>query len=308
MTKNIRSSKSIVICKLPDAGLGNKLFTWAHGVIFAQENNLKHYSVGFAKLKIGPILRRESSWRFYNNYFKTSKIISRTCFFILHLRNTTVVDYSNCQSKLDLQNVRVFIFNQIPHWSDYFLNIRESRDLVIKKYFESLTEKNYVRYQSKSCPIIGIHIRMGDFKKMAECTNFAEVGQTRTPLDYFINIIKILRAIIGRDLEVTIFSDGKKSELQKILNLNNVVIAENDSDMLQMLHLSKSKIIVLSAGSTFGQWAAFFSDGAVINHYEHFHSFIRPSEFNKNSYEGVIIPGEKVDKKLLEYINNKISI
>jgi len=33
----MNSKESIVISKLPDAGLGNKLFTWGHGVVFAKK-------------------------------------------------------------------------------------------------------------------------------------------------------------------------------------------------------------------------------------------------------------------------------
>lgn len=37
----LNSKESLVISKLPDAGLCNKLFTWGHGLVFAHKNGLE---------------------------------------------------------------------------------------------------------------------------------------------------------------------------------------------------------------------------------------------------------------------------
>lgn len=299
----MNSKESIVISKLPDAGIGNKLFTWGHGVVFAKKNGLKHYSVGWTKIKIGPILRRETSLRFYRNYFKTSVLVSKIKFmFIKKSKKVVIKSYLDCQKTEKIHDNNIYIFNEVPHWNDYFKELRENQELVVDAFFKSLSPNIYYEYLNKKEPVIGVHIRMGDFRKITETQDFSKVGQSRTPMQYFINIISELRTASEINLPVTIFSDGNVSELKEVLSLSNVDLAEDDFDILQMLHLSKSKIIILSAGSTFGQWAAFLSNAAIINHYQHFHSYIRPADVNDKTFEGIIDFDSPIDARLLKYL------
>ena len=295
-------NKSIVVSQLPDAGLGNKLFTWAHGIVFAKKNNLQHYSIGLTRLKIGPILRKETSLRFYRNYFKSATLITKIkLLFLKRLKRTAMKSYSDCNTFDDKTN-ELFIFNEIPHWSDYFKGIRENRDVVVKTFFESLNSNIYKKYSNKITPIIGVHFRMGDFKKISAVQDFSKVGHARTPIQYFIDVINELRIAADANLPVTIFSDGNSNELSKVLSLSNVHLAEDDLDILHMLHLSKSKVIVLSAGSTFGHWSAFLSNAAIIHHYQHYHSNIRDNRFNEKYFEGVIHPQKELHNELITYL------
>ena len=141
-----------------------------------------------------------------------------------------------------------------------------------------------------------------EVRKLTATEDFSKVGQARTPMQYFIDVINIIREVSETNLPVTVFSDGSESELKEVLQLPNVKLAEDDLDILQMLHLSKSKIIVLSAGSTFGQWAGFLSNAAIINHYQHFHSYIRPKSVNEKTFEGVIDFNTPIDASLLKYL------
>lgn len=301
----MNSKKSLVISRLPDAGLGNKLFTWGHGVVFAKKNGLKHYAVGWTKIKIGPILRKETSFRLYRNYFKSSGLVSKIKFaFLNKIKIVVIKSYLDCQTTEKVSVNCLYIFNEIPHWSDYFKGLRENREIVVEAFFKSLSPKIYNEYLSKKEPVIGVHIRMGDFKKISATQDFSKVGHARTPMQYFIDVITQLRSASSTNLPVTIFSDGNANELSEVLSLPNVCLAEDDLDILQMLHLSKSKIIVLSAGSTFGQWAAFLSNAAIINHYQHFHSYIRHQKNNDLLFEGIVNLGAELDTQLVKYIKN----
>jgi hypothetical protein len=135
-------------------------------------------------------------------------------------------------------------------------------------------------------PIIGVHVRMGDFRVLKEGENFAQVGSVRTPLDYFITIINKIRNIHGSILPVTIFTDGFISEIAPLLKLENTITADKNSDIVDLLLLSKSKVIISSAGSTFSYWAAFLSNAPVIMHPDHIHESIRPPYMNSQYYEG----------------------
>jgi len=279
--------KSIVISKLPDAGLGNKLFTWGHGVVFAHKNGLEHYSIGWTKINIGPILRRETSFRFYRNYFKSTNLLSKIMFLFLKLtKNSVKQSYSNCQKIEIKHDNNIFIFYEVPHWNEFFKGLRENQELIVNTFFKSLRPNIHNDYLNKKNPIIGVHIRMGDFRKLSSTEDFSKVGQTRTPMQYFIDVINNIRKISGKELPVSIFSDGRIDELSDILSLKNVDLVQGNKDIIDLILLSKSKIIVTSAGSTFSYWAGFLSKAALIRHPDHIHEIIRDEDFNSTYYEG----------------------
>ena len=157
-----------------------------------------------------------------------------------------------------------------------------------------------VELENLQAPVIGIHIRMGDFRKLKENEIFSEVGAVRTPVDYFITIIRSIRAMNGHQLPVSVFTDGFRHELSRLFELENIVLIEGNRDITDLLLLSKSKIIITSAGSTFSYWAGFLSDVPIIMHPDHIHG---PLRSNKESelYEGMFDPN---NPELIEYIRN----
>jgi len=282
----------LAISKLPSAGLGNKLFSWAAGVIFAKRNNCKHFTVGLTRLHLGPYLRGERSKRFYVGYFKSEKLFYRLA---LLGKRGTVVPQQECDRIVGKNGI--FIFNEISHWSDHFITIKSYRTLVIAAFWKDLTEKVQNRIALHIPPYISVHIRMGDFRTLKIGEDFGQVGAVRTPISYFKEVICKIRQTLYSDTHVTIFSDGNDIELEELLNLPNIERAKDDLDIVHLAVLSKSKIIIMSAGSSFSFWAGFLSDAILINHYQHINGSIRPYEINKTRYEGALHP----DKIISEY-------
>ena len=133
------------------------------------------------------------------------------------------------------------------------------------------------KYKSEKSPVIGVHIRRGDFVKNGSAVN----------LDYYIQVIKTIRFINGNNLPVTVFSDGHRAELNPILQLNNVEIFDSKDDLIDLLTLSKSKILITSIGSSYSYWAAFMNNGVVIHHPKSWVPQCRPVEINKENFEGL---------------------
>jgi hypothetical protein len=65
-----------------------------------------------------------------------------------------------------------------------------------------------------------------------------------------------------------------------------------------LILLSRSKIIITSAGSTFSYWAGFLSDSPIIMHPDHIHHSIRLSH-ESGYYEG---PFDSENISLIDYI------
>ena len=148
----------------------------------------------------------------------------------------------------------IYLFNRVITNEDLFGELRDYRELIAGKLYAMLTAKRRSQLLKYPAPVIGVHIRRGDFK----------LGNQTTPLNYFINTINLIRQTVNENLPVTIFTDADKHELSELFQLPGIFIAQEKPDILDILLLSKSKIIVLSRSSTFGYWAAFLSDALVI--------------------------------------------
>ena len=140
-------------------------------------------------------------------------------------------------------------------------------------------------YRQLTSPEIGLHVRRGDFRKLADGETFGEDGCVQTPLEYFIDVVRKIRKGAQSELPVTVFSDARKNELEQLLKLGNVYFSEKRKDIIDLLWLSKSKIIVCSPSSTFSYWAAFLSSAYVVHH-PFFNYRILPD--CDSSYEGTI--------------------
>lgn len=239
--------------KLPRAGLGNKLFVWAQGFVFANCNGYKHVTLGWIKLHIGPILRKEKSSRLYLGYFDTRIMVANAIYYLINIfRSKKYLRQEDCNKIIE--GKFMFTFNELPHSNDYFLVLKSYRDVIKEGFLKYIHKSVLDIYMGLESPAIGVHIRLGDFK----------LSNMNEDMDFFIQVINRIRTLYNEDLKVTIFSDGSISELEPILKLKNIELASHNKDLLELLHLSKSKILILSSKSTFSQWAGFLSDGALI--------------------------------------------
>ena len=288
-----------VLCQLPGTGLGNQLFPLMKAQLMAHLNGLPVSITNYHQLKIGPYLRGEKSKRNYLGYFKFQKNLvrdwlDRAKFFALR---SNVIDEPEVRLLTDPSEKKIYRFSRMPHWNNYFDQLKEHRKLVIKLFWELLTDEIKIEVESKACPMIGVHIRMGDFRKLTAQEDFSKVGLVRTPENYFKDIIQSIRSINGNNLPVSIFTDGRREELQEIFELENISLVEGNKDIVDLLLLSKSKIIVTSAGSTFSYWAGFLSDAPIIMHPDHIHEPLRGNIM----YEG---PLNSQNKSLVQSITS----
>jgi len=278
----------IVIAKLPRAGIGNKMLVWAHAKIFGYLNNIDVFSTNWVTFHIGPYLRKEKNKRFYYGYFNHTSLINK-----LRIKYFNLFYKSQVEPKVERLNTsysgNIFTFHKIPHWSDHFLQIRRYRDYVREEIYSTLiTERVKEEIDQYSSPEIGVHIRMSDFSFPVEDKSLRTQGMVRTPLSFFIQQIINIRKIVGEQVKATIFSDGFLNELAPILDLPNVEMAPSKSDIIDLLLLSKSKVILTSRDSTFSYWGVFLSDAICIHHPSYQHRLIRPSAVNDIIFEGPV--------------------
>lgn len=277
--------QSYCYARLPRAGLGNMLLVWARALVFSYLNNMMMVSPQWGHLTIGPILRREKSRRLYFGYFKQETGYVKREFI---LRTYHPVIEPDIALLPDRRPRHLYIFRNIPHWSDFFKDLKAHRDYIREALYLMLTDRHRGELLNMEPPVVGIHVRQGDFRALRPGEDFAKVGCVRTPLPYFKSTINAVREVHGSSLPVTLFSDGHDSDLAELLDMPNVYRSQTNSDVVDLLLLSKCKLIVLSPGSTFGYWSAFLSDAPVLHHPDHFASRIRSPLINDSFFEGAV--------------------
>lgn len=284
-------NNSVVYPQLPNAGLGNMLLVWAKAILFAQINSLPVIAPNWNQIRIGPWLRGEKDKRYYGQYFSYKNFISRIQGLLLSLEAQKIYEppISKLKDSNDFQPC-IFIFRDIPHWSDYFGDIKFHHAIIREALFSIIHPHLLAEIETRPSPLIGIHVRAGDFRKLQPKEDFSQLGAVRTPIDWYISVLKKIRAVVGYNVPATIFSDGYDYELSDLLALPGVSRAAHASALSDMLTLSKSKLLITSAGSTFSGWASYLGRCSTVWHPAHFHSGVFSSETSSTTFEGGFDP------------------
>ena len=287
---------SLVYPILPRAGLGNMLLIWARAAVFSHLNNFPMIAPNWAKLRLGPYLRGERDKRNYQSFFRTGSYIPKWYCLpeFLYLKSNSV--FNPIPELLETDQAQkniLYVFEGVPVWETCFMEIFRYQPVVKQQLVDMLSLSIQREFQAQQAPVIGVHIRMGDFKVQEPSTELTkESVHSRTPLKWFIEQIKFIREIANYNLPVTVFSDGHDAELTEILSLPNISRASKNSSIVDILTLSKSKLLKTSSRSTFSAWAAYLSSNSTIWHpahlMEHFGRFSEYKKLEKATYEGCI--------------------
>ena len=105
-------------------------------------------------------------------------------------------------------------------------------------------------------PFIGIHVRRGDFQRIGQGTDLSRSDNTITPLEWFIESLKLVRAQASRTLPAIVTSDGAPEELRALLEIDNVRLVRTGAAIGDLLLLSRASVL-LASGSSFSAWASY---------------------------------------------------
>lgn len=272
---------------LPRGGLGNKLFVWGNAYVVAERNQVPlvvtgwNNPFGFRTFLKGGGIRR------YGALFRNSGV-KRSRFREWEKSIQETLEEPALETHLKIGSRA--LFSKLPPWQDWFQPLIPYRSMVVQGFHAMLSERVKAETSGLIGSPIAIHVRLGDFRRVGVHEDFAKVGNARTPMGYFCRLVERIRDTIGWDAPVRIYSDGRNSELQDLLRMRNVTRAKDRNPVLDMVEMSLSKVLILSAGSSFSQWAAFLGTQPVIAHFEHFHHRIR--EPSTTVFEGIANPYE----------------
>ena len=259
-----------IIARLPNAGLANKLLVWAEAVVFANKANIQSNKIiVYPWVDFHPkrILRKDNDQRLYVNFFNTNDIIS-------WFKSTVIlnkVDNPNFNEKI--QKHLSYRFSTTPLPTDYFKNIRGYENVIKEALYKIVCKENIDFVDEFPEYDVAVHVRRGDFPKELRVSN-----------DDVLKVLERLKEHFSRELKVYLFSDGTKEELEILLQDKNVTLIQGNKAIVDLMLMSKAKVIVPSVRSTFSYFAAFISDAHVIRHSHDNLASIRNEKFP--FYEG----------------------
>ncbi|MEJ7587812.1 MAG: alpha-1,2-fucosyltransferase [Ferruginibacter sp.] len=263
---SLKNKVAKVYISFPKTGLGNMLLVWARGYVFARINNLPYITSSWWGLHYGALIRRERKSRMYFGYFIETPLWKQ-----LAIKLNCIFGKVEDEPKIEIIELSKENDNEIYRFSkpsvneDLFGVLRDHRQIVVAGINAMLTARIQKQLSAYQPPVIGIHIRRGDFK----------LGSQTTPIEFFIQGINSIRRVSGATVPVTIFTDAQPNELSALLELPHIYITEEKPDIVDILLLSKSKIMLLSRSSTFSYWAAFLSEAIVIRPSNDWQPFIK---------------------------------
>lgn len=245
-------------------GLGNRLLPWARCLIYARLHSLPMLATRWAQLPVGSFRRRDAEPRLYANLF------SRPATDIGGWRRLYIRAFAKKLSEPDSLvdampmpeglNLVVFAglgnqFRQLQGWNE-----------TIGKELRAMTRRSWrEKAEAISKPFVGIHVRRGDFQRVATGANVPHKHNVITPLGWFIAALKLVRAQALRNIPAVVTSDGTRDELAALLELDNVQLVSTGSAIGDLLLLSRSSVL-LASGSTFSAWASYLGQVPTLSY------------------------------------------
>lgn len=208
----------------------------------------------WSQLTIGPLLRRESDWRFYTQQMLPAFGEIRG-FRKLHALLTCrhVPESEHFKMHRGAPERSLFVFEG-P--SDHFSSLIGHAARLKQALIEAMHPQSFALSDAIAVPPIGIHVRRGDFAEVA-WADLKTRGNVRTPISWFVEALNQVRRIIGWPVPALVATDGPPEDIAGLLREEHVSLVNTGSAVAELLLLSRTKVLIGSGGSTFTAWASF---------------------------------------------------
>ena len=263
-----RFSKHDIYClfRLGGAGLGNLLLVYSRALIYSEKYNIPMIWPTWYSLKLGPYIRHEMDKRKYNDLFVNNSGCVDGLAKIKLMLTMDKISENDIDDVDNLENKIIICERTRCKKGIWFEPIMEYSDLIRQNLIKNLRDENRSVLSYDFSDSITVHIRLGDYARVQN-TKLLEDGNEAVaiPVEWYYEVIKQIRQIVGRDIKVYIFSDGTDDELSEILSLNNVERITFGNAISDIFGLSKANLLIASGGS-FSMWGRFLGRMDVITY------------------------------------------
>jgi hypothetical protein len=240
-------------------GLTHGLLAWARCALWCEQTGAEALAPIWLRPRVGPYLRRERDKRNYFKLFRAGPATSglrRTR--LLATAPRTDIGEGWPEGPVDAGTLVVFRNALANNEIKCFSQVAGHGALLKSKLIE-ITRPRFVP-DPPAAPHIAIHIRLGDFAPPpADLTQVAGRNNMQLPMDWYVDRLRVLRAAIGRDVPVIVYSDGDDAALAPVLSERGVIRSPRQASVTDLLAMSNASALIAS-GSGFSLWGAFLGN------------------------------------------------
>ena len=247
------SSIDLNCTRIGGLGLGNMMFPYARALLYARDHQAALIWPTWNSIPVGQILRREKDKRFYNDLFRCPKGIAAD-----GTEGELIPVLSGIRKRYHRINRKKLIeFSGMEGEFTPILGSENSRFLY-HHFCSILQERNRAALGFTPGDGICMHVRLGDFTRQADSTALKEgLPNLSIPVAWYVGMVQQIRAAVGRELPVYLFSDGTDEELSQLLQLPGVRRITFGTAIGDILAMVQARLFIAS-GSTFSRWVRYF--------------------------------------------------
>lgn len=253
----------LVVFRAPRVGLANMLITWSRAVVFAKLNNLPWRSYGWSAFRPGPWLRGEARKRLYHGIFRSNMNWLNVAATEIAIRRDRKILFDPEPAMTDIKE-QLVVFRRFPKGPDFFAGLQQHTEIIKQEFSDLMTAETHEAIARQEPVAIACHIRRGDFIAPSDPRYSLGGKYCQTPIQFFLDSVVAIRQQAGEDLPVTLFSNGHPDELQDLLALPRVSLAAPNSDIVDLVRMSRSDYLITSAWSSYSYLAGYLSETTIL--------------------------------------------
>jgi hypothetical protein len=244
--------------RLGGSGLGNCFYPYFHAYVLALRSGARLIAPPWFSLKLGPLLRGESSKRFYWRLFRACPGdlggVAKLYRMLRGYPGRVLLEIDGADEPALVSGALNVVVSR--KWT--FNGLHPYRDAIRARLLAILAETISPAPRWGQGDFIGIHVRLGDFKSIEDPQQMLLAkNNARIPVFWYVNVARALRRRYP-DRPIILFSDGKSQELQPLLDLG-ALLYRSGSDIADLIRMSEASLLV-GSNSTFSRWAAFLGN------------------------------------------------
>lgn len=131
----------------------------------------------------------------------------------------------------------------------FFEDILDRHAEVCDWFFKAINSDVIKNVPNDMSTSVAVHVRLGDFP-----------SHYRVPVSWYAEIVHKLHSVLGDNLSVQLFSDGKDEELSELLSIPGVRRVFYGNALADIVAISRCGLLVAGKYSTFSAWGAYLGN------------------------------------------------
>jgi hypothetical protein len=253
------------------AGLGNRLWPWARCAIYSHLHQVPMLKpIWIWPMRLGPLVNQKmplTTWpgHLYLNLFRTAPgQVSGLRRMAVLARADRVPEPADLRDRVEgAGRLSLVTFEgeggQFTELAGY--------EGFLAQAIRAMTRASWLGVVDAAPMVpIGVHVRRSDFRRAAAAADYQSKGALQTPMSWFVDALRLIRKLRGRDEKAYLVSDGQPDELRELLAEPHVELVRPASPISDMLLLSRAEVLIGSGGSSFSAWASFLGGMPTVSH------------------------------------------